>query len=148
MKTLGRVLLASATAAALCLAPAGAKEKEKDRKSDPGPHPLKIWKVVQDTGSVETSTSTRGAYDIWLSNVTDVAVDKITIEMDLYNRNGRIVQVVKKDIGTLDASHKWEGRMKYEVVNERSLKPRFWVTYNAGKEKPVQFEVSGTQQNW
>lgn len=137
-------LLGLSAAAALMLTPAEAAR----RKSDPGPHPLKVLKVVQDGSSQQTMNGSFGRYHVWLQNTTDVAVDKVQIEMELYSRSGRLEDTVKKDIGTVEPGAKSTIELKYNVIGEQSLKPRFWVFYNAGKEKPIQFEIDGPSWNY
>lgn len=118
------------------------------RKSDPGPHPIKILKVMQDSSSRETMNGTEGRWHIWMQNTTDVDVDKVALEVDFYNPSGRLVETVKKDIGTLESGHKNMAEVKYDIIGEHHLKPRIWVLYNGGGEKPTQFEVQGATWNW
>jgi hypothetical protein len=121
---------------------------EKPRKADPGPHPIKVLKVTQDSGSRETMSGTEGRYHVWLQNTTDVAVDKVALELEFYSRSGRKVETVRKEIGVLESGNKNMAEVKYEILGERSVRPRVWVMYNAGKENPAQFEVTGAQWNW
>lgn len=118
------------------------------RKSDKGPHPLKILKVVQDGSSRSTMNGCNGRYHIWLQNVTDVAVDKVEIQMEIYSTNGRLVDTIKKEVGTLDSGNKNMAEVRYDVIGEASIRPRFWVLYNAGKDQPAQFEITGTSWNF
>lgn len=123
------------------LGPAEAKR----RKSDPGPHPIKVLKIVQDGASRQGMNGCDGRYSIWVQNTTDVAVDKVKIEMELYSRSGRIVETVSKEIGDVEAGHKKISELKYNIVGEQSVKPRFWIMYNSGKEALTQFEADS---NW
>jgi hypothetical protein len=143
MKKLQLAVLAAGTLAALVL-PAGAAR----RKSDKGPHPLKILKVVQDVGNQSSMGSSTGRYHVWMQNTTDVAVDKVQVELELFSESGRLVETVKKDIGEVGAGAKSMVELKYNVIGERTVKPRFWVLYNAGKEAPVQFEIDGPSWNF
>lgn len=134
------VLLASA----LLIVPASAKR----RKSDPGPHPLKILKVVQDGSSHTTMNGTAGRYHLWMQNTTDVAVDKVEVEMELYSKTGRLEDTIKKEVGNVDAGQKTFVELKYNIIGEQTIKPRFWVKYNAGKEALTQFEIDGPAWNF
>lgn len=131
-------------AAALLLSPAGAVR----RKSDRGPHPIKILKIVQDGNSTQNLSGTSGRYHLWMQNTTDVAVDKVEVQMELWTKTGRLEDTIKKEVGTVEAGAKNMVDLKYNVVGESSLKPRFWILYNAGKEAPVQFEVEGPSWNY
>ena len=130
--------------AATLLGPAQAKR----RKSDPGPHPLKILKVVQDGSSHATMAGCSGRYHIWMQNTTDVDVDKVSIEMELFSPSGRLEDTIKQDLGTIAAGQKSFADLKYNIIGETTLKPRFWVKYNAGKEQLTQFEIDGPSQNY
>lgn len=134
------ILLASA----LAIGPAAAKR----RKSDPGPHPLKILKVVQDGSSTSTMNGTSGRYHLWLQNTTDVAVDKVAVEMELYSKTGRLEETVTKEVGNVDAGQKTFVELKYNIIGEATVKPRFWVKYNAGKQELTQFEIDGPSWNY
>lgn len=126
----------------------GPSTAAKPRRGDPGPHPIKVLKVTQDSGSRETMAGTQGKYHVWLQNTTDVAVDKVALELEFYSRSGRIVETVRKEIGVLESGNKNMAEVRYDILGERSVKPRVWVMYNAGKEQPAQFEVTGAQWNW
>jgi hypothetical protein len=143
MKSYQLAALAVATAGTLLLPAFAAR-----RKSDPGPHPLKILKIVQDGSSTVSMNGASGRYHLWMQNTTDVAVDKVEVQMELWSKTGRLEDTVKKTIGNVDAGQKTFVELKYNVVGETSLKPRFWVLYNAGKEAPVQFEIDGSSWNF
>jgi hypothetical protein len=131
-------------AAGLLLGPAEAAR----RKSDKGPHPLKILKVVQDGTSTMSMNGCSGRYHVWMQNTTDVAVDKVEIEMEVYSKSGRLEDTIKKDLGTVEAGQKTFADLRYNIVGETTVKPRFWVKYNAGKEKLTEFEIDGPSWNF
>ena len=143
MKKLQLALLCAAILAVFVV-PAGAAR----RKSEKGPHPLKILKVVQDIGNQSNMNGAVGRYHVWMQNTTDVAVDKVVVEMELYSESGRKVETIKKDVGEISSGAKSMVEFKYNVIGERTVKPRFWVLYNAGKEAPVQFEIDGPSWNY
>jgi hypothetical protein len=143
MKTYQYTALALAVAGSLFL-PAWAAR----RKSDPGPHPLKVLKIVQDGSSSQNMNGTSGRYHVWMQNTTDVAVDKVELQMELWTKTGRLEDTIKKEVGTVESGAKSLVELKYNVVGETNLKPRFWVLYNGGKEAPVQFEVDGPSWNF
>lgn len=143
MKSYQYTALALAAAGSLLLPAFAAR-----RKSDPGPHPLKILKIVQDGSSSQNMNGTSGRYHVWMQNTTDVAVDKVELQMELWSKTGRLEDTVKKEVGTVESGAKSMVELKYNVVGESSLKPRFWVLYNAGKEAPVQFEIDGPSWNY
>lgn len=142
MKSISKIVL-GLLALGLVLTPAEAR-----RKSQPGPHPIKVLKIVQDGASQQTMNGAKGRYHVWLQNTTDVAVDKVQLEMELYNNSGRVIEKVTKEIGTLESGAKNMAELKYNVVGERTVKPRFWLMYNAGKEKPAEFEIDGPSWNF
>ena len=131
-------------AAASLLLPAYAAR----RKSDPGPHPLKILKIVQDGSSTVSMNGSSGRYHLWMQNTTDVAVDKVAIEMEVFSKSGRLEDTVKKEIGNVEAGAKAFAELKYNVIGEQAVVPRFWVKYNAGGEKLTEFEVDGPSWNF
>lgn len=143
MKTYQYAALAAATAASLLLPAYAAR-----RKSDKGPHPLKILKIVQDGSSSINMNGSSGRYHLWMQNTTDVAVDKVEVQMELWSKTGRLEDTVKKEVGNVDAGQKTFVDLKYNVVGETTLKPRFWVLYNGGKEAPIQFEIDGPSWNY
>lgn len=118
------------------------------RKSDKGPHPLKILKVVQDGSSTQTMSGCSGRFHIWMQNTTDVAVDKVAIEMEVFSKSGRLEDTIKKEIGNVEAGAKAFAELKYNVIGEQQVVPRFWVKYNAGGEKLTEFEVDGPSWNF
>ncbi len=128
---------------ACIVAPASAR-----RKSEKGPHPIKVLKIVQDGAGRGGMNNASGRYHIWLQNTTDVAVDKVQLEMELYSDTGRLVDKVTKEVGVLESGAKNMAELRYNVVGERNLKPRFWVLYNAGKEKLTEFELDGPSWNY
>ncbi|MFN8608818.1 MAG: hypothetical protein U0931_14875 [Vulcanimicrobiota bacterium] len=143
MKTYQYTALVLAAASSLLLPAFAAR-----RKSDPGPHPLKVLKIVQDGSSTQNMNGTSGRYHVWMQNTTDLAVDKVEIQMELWSKTGRLEDTIKKDVGTVESGAKSMVELKYNVVGESSLKPRFWVLYNGGKEAPIQFEVDGPSWNY
>jgi len=131
--------------AGLILAPAQAAR----RRSDPGPHPLKILKIVQDSNSRQSMGGASGRYHLWMQNTTDVDVDKVQVEMEIYSKSGRLEDTVRQEIGNVAAGAKAFVELKYNVIGtEIDFKPRFWVQYNGGKEKLTQFEIDGASWNY
>jgi len=143
MKSYQYATLALATAGTLFLPAYAAR-----RKSDPGPHPLKILKIVQDGSSRQDMNGASGRYHLWMQNTTDVAVDKVEVQMELYSTTGRLEDTIKKEVGNVDSGAKTFVDLKYSVIGSQTVKPRFWILYNGGKEKPIQFEVDGPSWNF
>jgi hypothetical protein len=115
----------------------------ENRGSDPGPHPLKVLKVVREINQGEAGMGqTRGTMEIWLQNSADVDVDKVKMEVEIFTRDGRFLDKVKKDIGVIKAGSKSYQTVRWSVIgNEQSVKQKIWLFYNGGKEKLTQFEA-------
>jgi hypothetical protein len=112
------------------------------KKSDPGPHPLKVVKFLL-TGNQRSMGSSTGTFEIWLQNTSDYIVDKIHIDVEMFNHNGRYIDKITKDIGKLNPGQKKIFDLRYNVVglDDTDLVPRVWVYYNAGLQRLTQFEV-------
>ncbi|MEW6281928.1 MAG: FxLYD domain-containing protein [Candidatus Eremiobacterota bacterium] len=121
--------------ALLVVAGAQAGDDGKDKNK----HPLLVLKGTfsSDNGGFGAM---RGDATIWLKNISDVAVDGVKVEMELFNQNGRKVHKMTRDIGELPAGDKKFIDFEWEVYGVTSLKPRVWVYYNGGGEEPVKFE--------
>lgn len=117
----------------------GALWAEK-KQSDPGPHPLRILKVVKDN-SGSAFAQARGELQIWLQNSVDADVDQVKIEVELYNKSGRILDKVTKNVGIVKAGSKSFQNIKYNVMGEDYVQPKIWIYYNAGNERLTQFEA-------
>jgi UDP-N-acetylmuramoylalanine--D-glutamate ligase len=86
---------------------------------------------------------------MWRHNrPTDVAVDKVEGQMELYSSTGRLEDTITKEVGNVDSGAKTFVDLKYSIIGSQSVKPRFWVLYNGGKEKPIQFEIDGPSWNF
>ena len=128
----------------LCLiAVATCPSQARPKRSDPGPHPLKLIKFVKNDNERSMGSAT-GSYEVWIQNTSEYIVDKIRVDVEIYDREGRYLDKVSKDVGKLTPGQKKIFEMRYSVMgtNENVLTPRLWFYYNAGKEKLTQFEVN------
>jgi hypothetical protein len=118
----------------------------KTRKSDPGPHPLKLINFIfnnPESGSV--GGSSRGTCDVWLQNTSQYVVDKVSLEIELYDSNGRYLDKIKKKIGDISPGAKKIFTLPYSLLGrEVNVKPRVWIFYNAGKPELTKFEAPTT----
>lgn len=119
------------------LTPTFARER---KKSDPGPHPLKILKVVKDNSGTSFNQS-KGSLQIWLQNSADADVDQVKLEVEFYNKGGRLIDTVTKDVGIVKASSKSFQNVKWNIVGEEYLVPKIWIYYNSGADRPTLFEA-------
>lgn len=113
------------------------------RGSDPGPHPIKLLKVIRDGNpSGQQFGETRGSIEIWLQNAADADVDKVTLEVELWNKDGRFIEKIVRNIGTINANSRSIQKVKWNLVGgENNVTQKIWVLYNAGKEHLTQFEA-------
>ena len=104
-------------------------------------HPIKVLKArVQNQDGRGDFGTARGNVTVWIQNVTDVAVDGVKMEVELFNDSRRKVETLKRDIGELEPGKKKVLTFEWDVIAERQVKPRIWVEYNAGRKKPVRFK--------
>ena len=122
---------------ALWLAPSLAFGEKK--KSDPGPHPLKILKVVRDNRGSNLAEA-RGEMQIWLQNAVDADIDKVKLEIELYSASGRYLDKVTKDIGVIKANSKSYQTIRWST-SESALHQKIWIYYNRGAERLTQYEA-------
>lgn len=112
---------------------------EKDNAPEDGKHPIAVLKGVF-SNDLDGFNAIRGDCTIWLKNLSDVTVDGVRMELELYNQSGKKVETLKKEIGEMEAGAKRYIPFEWEVYGATSLKPRVWIYYNAGGEVPVKFE--------
>ena len=110
------------------------------KKSDPGPHPIRILKVVKDNPTGDFNTS-RGEIQIWLQNGVDADVDKVRVEIDLYSKSGRFVEKLSKEVGVIKAGSKNYQNMKWNVYGESQVTMKIWIYYNGGLDRLTQYEA-------
>lgn len=104
-------------------------------------HPLKVLKAKMNNDAGRSSImSSRGSMTVWLQNLADVPVDGVKMEVILYNDRNRPVETLTREIGELDAGKKEVLTFKWDVLAERSVKPRIFVYYNGGEPEPTKFE--------
>ena len=132
-----RILMILLLLTALC----GALEDNSKKKSDPGPHPLKILKVTVEPRDLSMS-SNRGQVAVWLQNVYDVGVDKVRIEVQLYDKNGKLRDKLVKQTDLIDPGKKTVYEFNYDLTGfSDKPRPRIWVFYNGGLDRLTQFEA-------
>jgi hypothetical protein len=110
------------------------------KHSDPGPHPLRILKVLKDNSGSSFNQS-KGDLQIWLQNAVDADVDQVKIEVEFYSKGGRYVDKVVKEVGIVKASSKSFQTVRWNIVGEEILVPKIWIYYNAGAERLTMFEA-------
>ncbi len=107
-----------------------------------GKHPIAVLKGVfaADNG-MSGPGAMKGEATLWVKNMSDVTVDGVVIDLELYNgNNGRKVETVTRKVGEMAAGDKKYILFKWEVYGAQTLKPRVWVYYNGGGEDPVKFD--------
>jgi hypothetical protein len=133
------VLLAAAIAALMAF-PATAD-------NNPANHPIRVLKArYQNDQSTSGMSSSRGNLTIWLQNGADVAVDGVEVEVELYNDRNRKVETLRKSVDTLEAGEKKIVTFRWDIIAERTIKPRFYVEYNARGTQKARFE--GDSPSW
>ena len=64
-------------------------------KSDPGPHPLKVLKAKVNSRQGANNNSV-GDMTVWVQNTSDVMVDKVRVELWLFDDNKRLVGMISE----------------------------------------------------
>ncbi len=132
-----KVLLCFAVVA-LTLTPIQAKDNEN--------HPIKLLKARVQNNSRSTMGSNRGNVTVWLQNVAGVSVDGVKVEVELYSDNRRLLDTLEKEVGEMSAGKKQVLTFKWDLISDDRIKPRIFVSYNAGRKKPIRFE--GDSPTW
>jgi len=110
------------------------------KKSDPGPHPLKVLKAKVNARA-GTMNSAAGDMTVWVQNVSDVLVDKVRVELELYGDNGRLVEKKAKEVGNMEPGAKHYIDFRWDVIGEKSVTYHIWIYYNGGlQDRLTQFE--------
>lgn len=121
---------------ALVFGPAWGKRKTED----PGPHPIRVLKAKVDGLRRANMGTQSGTITIWLQNTADVIVDGVSVEVEFYSPQGRLIDSFKKEVGEIEGGTKTYADLKWNVVGEDgSLKPKIWIFYNGGGSEPKKF---------
>lgn len=110
------------------------------RKSDPGPHPLKVLKAKVNARSGGMNNS-QGEMTVWVQNTSDVMVDKVRVEVELYDDNKRMVEKKVKELGDVEPGVKNYIDFRWDIMGERNVTWKIWIYYNGGlSDRLTQFE--------
>lgn len=105
-----------------------------------GKHPLAVLKGVFQADDNSSLGAMKGEATLWVKNMSDVTVDGVVLELELYNgNNGRKLETLTKKVGEMPAGDKKYIQFKWEVFGATTIKPKVWVYYNGGGEDPVKF---------
>lgn len=137
LSTILKTLLCLAAVTVLVL-PTQAKDSER--------HPIKLLKARMQASGRGSMGASKGNVTVWLQNVAGVTVDGVKVEVELYNDNRRLLDTLEKDVGEMTAGKKKVLTFKWDVISDDRIKPRIFVSYNAGRKKPVRFE--GDTPTW
>lgn len=135
------LLLALCCAFLLGIVVARADEDDDNGLKWKGKHPLAVLKGVFQADNGTSIGAMKGEATIWIKNMSDVTVDGVKVDLELFNgNNGRKVETVTKKIGEMSAGDKKFLTFKWEVYGAMTLKPKVWVYYNGGGEELVKFD--------
>jgi hypothetical protein len=110
------------------------------RKSDPGPHPLKVLKAKVNARQ-GTNNNSVGDMTVWVQNTTDVLVDKVRVELELYDDGKRLVEKKVKELGDVEPGVKNYIDFRWDIIGERNVTFKIWIYYNGGlTDRLTQFE--------
>ena len=109
------------------------------KKSDPGPHPLKVLKAKVNARSGNMNSAI-GDMTVWVQNTSDVLVDKVRVELELYGDNGRMVEKKVKEVGNMEPGAKHYIDFRWDVIGEKNVTFNIWIYYNGGlQDRLTQF---------
>ncbi len=133
---------------AVCFVLSALVAVQADDKEFSGEHPLRVLKARAQRDNVRGSAavSARGNLTIWLQNYTSVIVDGVNIEVELYNKNRRKVETLKRTIEKMEPGEKKVITFRWDVVAEDEVNPRFFIEYNSRGNQKARFE--GDTPSW
>ena len=110
-------------------------------KKDKRDHPLRVLKSRVQSNQGRTSVaSARGNLTVWLQNTSNVTVDGIEMEIELYNDRNRKVETLRREIEDLEAGEKKVITFRWDVIAEKSVTPKIFVEYKARGTQKARFE--------